>query len=53
LSNIPGEAVSQRSFHLPPDKLVWIELGCIGRQEMDMEPRMASEKLGDTHGTMG
>lgn len=50
--NILGETVGQGPFHLPPDKLVWIELGCIGRQEMDVETRMVPEKASDTHGTM-
>ena len=38
---------------MPPDKLIWIELRGIGRQEIDMEPRVLFEKAGDTLGPVG
>ena len=38
---------------MPPDKLLWIELRGIGRQEIDMEPRVLVEKASDTLGPVG
>jgi hypothetical protein len=47
------DAVGQRPFQVIPHQLIGIQLRCIGWQEMDVQPAIPAEEVGDNRGSVG
>jgi hypothetical protein len=45
---ISRNTIGQKALHVIPYEFVRIEFGCIGRQKMDVESRVASQEMPDT-----